>query len=276
MIVSEALRSATQRLSATSDTARLDAELLMAQALDASRSDMLLRHMLDPEPSGFARLIDRRASHEPVAYILGKAEFYGREFAVNPAVLIPRGDSESVIEAALNNTREQGRVLDMGTGSGVLLLTMLAERPGLSGVGIDASADALSVAASNAENLGLADRADMRLADWTKPGWSDDLGRFDLIVCNPPYVDPDADLDADVREFEPASALFAQNKGLADYEKIIPQLGNLLSEMGVSILEIGRDQAQTVAKIAAESGYNAELGYDLAKRPRLLRLTRVN
>ncbi len=275
MNVAQALRAAQARLEATSDTARLDAELLMANALGISRSDMLLRHMTAPAPENFEALISRRAQHEPVAYILGSAEFYGRAFAVNPAVLIPRSDSESVVELALKHAPETGRVLDMGTGSGALLLTILAERDQWSGMGIDASAPALEVARQNAGQLGLADRVSLMLADWTNPGWHTDLGRFNLVICNPPYVETGAALDADVSQYEPESALFAGPQGLDDYRIIIPQLGNLLTETGVAILEIGRDQAETVAKIAHESGYCTELTRDLAGRPRALHLSQV-
>src|SRR3990167_6458779 len=192
MTISDALRAATERLIATSETARLDAELLMAHALAVSRSDLLLRHLGDPVPTAFAQLIERRQRHEPVAYIIGEAEFYGHSFTVNPAVLIPRGDSETLVEAALEQGPQEGRVLDLGTGSGALLLSVLAARPAMEGVGIDSSFDAVQVAALNAMRLGLADRARILRRDWREPGWADDLGRFALIVCNPPYVEDGA------------------------------------------------------------------------------------
>src|SRR6188768_2363973 len=128
MTVAEALREAAARLASTSDTARLDTELLMAHALGVSRSDMLLRHMGDPAPEGFAGLVERRAQHEPVAYILGRKEFFGREFRVAPGVLIPRMDSETTVAAALEACPAPASVLDCGVGSGALLLTVLAER----------------------------------------------------------------------------------------------------------------------------------------------------
>jgi len=156
--VADALRQAAQQLSDSSDTSRLDVELLMAHALGVDRSALLLRHMADDEPCEFAELVERRARCEPVAYILGEAEFFGYRFIVNSAVPIPRGDSECVVEVALETAPEQGRMLDLGTGSGALLLALLAERKGLSGVGIDASLAALSVAAANAAKLGIKDR----------------------------------------------------------------------------------------------------------------------
>ena len=149
--VAEALREAAERLSATSDTARLDAEILMAHALGMSRSDMLLKHMRDPMPEGFAALVDRRALHEPVAHIVGRQEFYGLDLAVTPDTLIPRGDSETIVEAALDLAGDTGRVLDLGTGSGALLLAFLANRPGWTGVGTDRSPAALAVAHGNAD-----------------------------------------------------------------------------------------------------------------------------
>jgi len=274
VIIAEAIRRATDRLSATSDTARLDAELLMAHAGQVTRSDMLLRHMSDTEPTAFATLVERRIGHEPIAYIIGEAEFFGRGFTVNPAVLIPRSDSEVLVEAALKSSPDKGRVLDMGTGSGALLLTLLAEKAGLEGVGVDASFDAVQVATQNARRIGVLGRANLAQRDWNEANWAADLGQFDLVICNPPYVESDAILDPDVREFEPASALFAGLEGLDDYRTIIPQLGNLLTQTGVSILEIGRDQAESVTQIAAQSGFDAQLYRDLADRPRALRLSR--
>ncbi|MEP5936978.1 MAG: peptide chain release factor N(5)-glutamine methyltransferase [Erythrobacter sp.] len=276
MTIAEGLRSAAQRLSTSSGTARLDAELLMAHALEVSRSDLLLQYLSEPVPESFAALVERRLAHEPVAYILGKAEFYGRDFAVNPAVLIPRGDSETVLEMALEYVPQTGRVLDMGTGSGALLLTILAERETLTGIGVDASPAAVETAIQNAVDLSLTDRAEMRVADWTGRGWNEGLNNFDLVVCNPPYVETGAQLEPDVIQHEPASALFAGSDGLADYRIIIPQLGNLLTETGIAVLEIGRDQAETVAEIAQMSGFETELRYDLADRPRALRLCRQN
>jgi release factor glutamine methyltransferase len=272
--ITEALRSATARLATTSDTARLDAELLMAHAVGCTRSDLLLRHMRDPAPSGFTALVERRAAHEPVAYIIGVQEFYGRPLAVKPGILIPRGDSETLIEAALGACPLPRRVLDLGIGSGALLLTILAERSGAYGVGIDKSAVAIDVAAENAIALGIENTWELYCRDWSTLGWADDLGTFDLILCNPPYVEGDAPLDASVREYEPASALFAGPDGLDDYRSLIPQLSALLALHGVAIFEIGSTQADAVAAIAHSHGFATELRHDLAGRPRALILKR--
>ena len=268
MTVAEALREAARRLEAVSDTARLDAELLMAAALKATRSEVLLRYTGNREPDGFAALVERRLTHEPVAYILGRQEFYGREFLVTRDVLIPRADSETTLEAALRAKLAAGRVLDLGVGSGALLLSYLAENPGSEGIGIDRSPEALAVAADNAERFGLAARCDLRMADWTQAGWADGLGSFDLILANPPYVEDGAELDSSVRDHEPGGALFAGPEGLDDYRILLPQLPFLLAPLGRAVIEIGASQAQAVAALAAAAGFTAVLHKDLALRPR--------
>lgn len=273
MTVAAALRAAALRLERTSDTARLDAELLMAHALGVSRSALLLRHMDDPVPDGFGALVDRRGLHEPLAYITGHQEFYGRDFAVSPAVLIPRADSETTVEAALAACPSPARVLDCGVGSGALLLTILAERPGAAGIGIDRSSEAIEVAAGNAVGLGIGNGCSLRLADWTRPGWADGLGRFDLVLANPPYVEDTAELAPDVRDYEPAGALFAGSDGLDDYRVLVPQLANLLASGGVAVVEIGATQAVAVTRIASCNGFSVRCIRDIARRPRVLVLT---
>ena len=270
LTVGEAIRAAAQRLATTSDTARLDAELLAAHLMGMSRSEMLLHHMRDDAPHGLAALVERRAGHEPVAYLTGRQEFYGLPFIVSPAVLIPRGDSEVLVDAALAEQPEARRVLDCGTGSGALLLAVLSRLHGAQGVGIDSSPAALDVAARNAEALGLRPQARFVLADWTRPGWADALGRFEVILANPPYVEQDAELDPDVRDHEPASALFAGPDGLDDYRILVPQLPDLLAPGGVAVVKIGHRQAAPVSAIAEAAGLVAELRRDLADRPRAL------
>lgn len=277
MTVADAIRDAAAVLAATSDTARLDAEVLMAHALGVTRSELLLRHMRDPAPPGFAALLARRQVHEPVAYIVGEQEFFGLPFRVSPAVLIPRGDSEVLVEAALAAhpaaEPDAKRVLDCGTGSGALLLAVLHGLPQASGTGIDRSADALAVAQDNAARLGLAGRAAFALADWHQPGWADSLGGpFDLVLANPPYVEDDADLAPSVRVHEPAGALFAGAEGLDDYRVLVPQLPGLLAPGGVALVEIGHAQADAVTALAAQAGMEATLHRDLGGRARVLEL----
>lgn len=271
MTVSEALRAATARLG--TDWARDEAEMLMAHALGLTRGAMLLNHMRDPAPAAFETLIERRLRHEPVGHILGEAEFYGRRFKVTPDVLIPRGDSETTLAAALEAAPAPRRILDCGTGSGILLLSLLAELPEAVGVGIDRSADALAVAADNSRTLGLEHRAELRAADWTVTGWADGLGTFNLVISNPPYVEDNAELDASVRDHEPHGALFAGLDGLDAYRAMIPQLPALLAPQGIVVLEIGYRQADVVTALARASGFAAELRRDLADRPRALILS---
>ncbi|MET0587771.1 MAG: peptide chain release factor N(5)-glutamine methyltransferase [Novosphingobium sp.] len=276
MTISTALRDGAAALvqAGLDETPRLDVELLMAHALGVGRSELLLRHMGGAVPDGFAPLLERRLNHEPVAYILGEQEFFGLSFRVSPAVLIPRGDSEVLVEAALAARPASARVLDCGTGSGALLLAVLANLPAAEGVGIDRSPEALTVAADNAGRLGLADRVRMLLADWDNPGWQDDLGGpFDLILANPPYVESDAALAQSVLAHEPAGALFAGKEGLDAYRVLIPQLPGLLAPDGVVMVEIGASQADSVTAIAAKAGFSAILHCDLGGNPRLLQLS---
>jgi len=274
--ISEAIRSAAKQLEATSDTARLDAELLMAYALGVSRSDMLIRMMDEPGPPEFFRLIGRRAKHEPVAYITGTQEFYGREFIVSPDVLIPRPDSEILIDTALEFCSDGLGVLDIGTGSGALLLTLLQEYPGLDrGYGIDNSPAALEIAEKNGQKLGCSN-AHFGLFDWRSGKERNNLGyaldTYEIYLCNPPYVETTAKLDPQVSDYEPHSALFAGEDGLDDYRELIPELiqatgtGNGITV----ILEIGAGQTDEVKWLAEKEGFDVELRKDLAGRPRCL------
>ena len=256
--------------------ARLDVEILMAHALGLSRSEMLMRQRDLAVPVGFAALIERREAAEPVAYIRGSQEFWGLDLAVTPDVLIPRGDSETLIEMAVDSFAGRSapkRILDLGTGSGALLLAALSVFAGAEGVGIDASLPALGVAGGNAEQLGFADRTSFRQLDWLDAGWPGDLGSFDLILCNPPYVETDAELDATVAEHEPHSALFAGADGLDDYRMLIPQIPTLLAPDGIAIFEIGCTQADAVSDLATKAGLSTEMRRDLAGNPRALRFS---
>lgn len=275
MTIAEALREAAATLTSTSDTPRLDAELLMAEALGVSRSDLLLRYTQASVPDAFVTLVARRLGHEPIAYILGRQEFFGLNFSVTPAVLIPRPDSEILVEAAVAAGLDARRVLDCGTGSGALLLAVLAHLPKATGVGIDRSAEALAVAAANARTLGLADRAEMIVADWHQHDWPATLGGpFDLILANPPYVEENAVLAQSVRGHEPSGALFGGADGLDAYRALLPQLPGLMTSHGRALVEIGHTQTDAVTVIARNAGFEARLHRDLGNRPRVLELSR--
>lgn len=272
LTVTEALRAAAAKLAAASDTARLDAEVLMAHALGVTRSDLLLRHLREPTPPGFAELVERRLAHEPVAYITGEQAFFGLDLRVSPAVLIPRGDSEVLVEAALAARPAARRVLDCGTGSGALLLAVLAQQPEARGVGIDRSARALAVAAGNAARLDLGRRTAFLQRDWTRHGWAAGLGGFDLILANPPYVEAAAPLAPSVAAHEPAGALFAGADGLDDYRRLVPALPGLLAPGGLACVEIGASQAEAVCAIAAAAGLTTRVHQDLAGRDRVVEM----
>lgn len=270
------LRDAAARLAAVSDTPRLDAELLMAHALGVTRSAMLLQQADLAAPDGFASMVERRMGHEPVAYITGRQAFWDLELTVTPDVLIPRSDSETLIEAAAAAFAGRSgpeRVLDLGTGSGALLLAALSVFPQATGIGIDASGGALAVASGNANALGFGGRSEWLHQSWRDDGWRDGLGRFDLVLCNPPYVEDDADLAQMVSAHEPHSALFAGRDGLDDYRILIPQIPSLLAPNGIAIFEIGHSQADAVSDLARQSGLSTEMRRDLAGKPRALRFS---
>ena len=265
------LNEAARLLEPVSDSPRLDAELLMAHALGVSRESMILRHIGDPVPAGFEGLMARRLGHEPVAYITGSRAFWTIELAVGPGVLIPRPDSETLIEAAIEyfGARTPARILDLGTGPGTLLLAALAEWPEAQGLGVDASEVALDYARRNAAVLGMAARAGFQRGDWGRGIEA----RFDLILANPPYIGTDEPLPEQVRAHEPGSALFAGPEGLDDYRRIIPDLRRLLAPGGAAVLEIGWTQAEPVSAIARNSGFTVTLYKDLGARPRALLLS---
>ncbi|WP_164115495.1 peptide chain release factor N(5)-glutamine methyltransferase [Sphingorhabdus sp. Alg239-R122] len=271
MSVAEAIRNAAQQLDGISDTPRLDAELLMAHALDVSRSALLLNHMQAGPPHEFRALLDRRIAHEPIAYITRHQEFWGLDFAVTPDVLIPRADSETLVEAAIEALKEAPpmRILDLGTGSGALLLAALSQWNEAHGTGIDQSAAALEVAKHNARHLDLTDRATFHRLDWSCEGWTDKLDTpFDLILCNPPYVETNAELAPNVADYEPHDALFAGETGLDDYRLLIPVLDKLRAQNAPVIFEIGAAQAEMVTAIASENGFRSTIKHDLAGHPR--------
>ncbi len=269
--IAQVVRAAADQLIAVSDTPRLDAELLMAHALGIPRETLLLSRLDDDAPAAFAQFLARRLAHEPVAYITGHRAFWTIDLEVAPGVLIPRPDSETLIEAALAHFGDAGpaTILDLGTGPGTLLLAALDQWPDARGLGIDRSEQALAIAACNAERLGLANRALFRHGDWGQ-GLTE---RFDLILCNPPYVETGAALAPDVDDWEPPEALYAGPDGLDEYRRLAPQIAALLAPGGIACIEIGAGQQAAVAALFAGRGFTISSRSDLSSIPRCLTLT---
>ncbi len=253
--------SAARLREAGVEGARRDARLLIGHLLGIGQAEMVARPeraLRADEVALVEAAIARRAAREPVSRILGSREFYGLEFGLGAETLDPRPDSETLVEAALAAVagRDSPRVLDLGTGTGCLLLAVLAERSDASGVGVDAAEGAVKVAAANADALGLAARAAFFRRDWTAPGWRDGLGRFDLVIANPPYI-PDADiadLEPEVRDFEPRRALAGGADGLDPYRLLVPQLPEMLAPGGVAGFEFGIGQEEAVRALFEAAG----------------------
>ncbi len=268
----EALAEAVRALAeAGVDEARLDARLLAAFALKRTPEHVFGYPEMELKADEFRHfntLVARRAAREPLALITGEKEFWSLRFAVSSATLIPRPDSETLVQAVLNVFPHKGdpvKMLDLGTGSGCLLLSLLDEYKNAWGVGTDISDSALIVARANAENLGLAARAQFVHGDWNK-GVSG-LGTFDIILSNPPYV-PEGDKDSlqqEVVRFEPHSALFAGADGLSEFPAIIAQLPGLLKSGGAVFFEVGAGQAESVAHMLVQAGmFSVEIFPDIA------------
>lgn len=270
--IDRALADAARQLSETSDTARLDAELLMAEALHIDRDRLLLSPPEREIPKRFWSMVKRRMKGEPIAYITGRRAFWNIDLHVGPGVLVPRPDSEVLIASAIEHfegTAGPSRILDLGTGPGTLLLAALDIWPNARGLGIDVSRRALSYASANARRLGFEGRTRLRNGNWAQ-GLED---RFDLILCNPPYVADGADLGRGVREYEPDEALFAGESGLDAYRVLAPQLPRILDEEGIAAVEIGHDQVAAVTGLLERDGLRARVANDFADRPRAVLLT---
>jgi release factor glutamine methyltransferase len=264
------------------DTAQRDARLLLLHAVGAKHADLLKEPRVeigDRAADMLGAHAARRLAREPVARILGEWEFWSLPFVVTADTLVPRPDSETVVAAALTGLGprrqdSQGlRILDLGTGSGCLLIALLHELLGATGVGTDVSDGALETARFNATRNGVAGRAEFRSADWA----SGIEGRFDLVVSNPPYIADAviAGLEPEVRDHDPRRALSGGRDGLEAYRAIAAALGELLASGGRAVLEIGADQSETVSRLFQDAGFAVEGPFlDFGHRPRALAMTR--
>ncbi|KPQ08031.1 MAG: release factor glutamine methyltransferase HemK [Rhodobacteraceae bacterium HLUCCA12] len=247
-----------------------DARLLLAHALGIA-PDRLLLHLDAPMPAAaaqtFAAAVAARAQRQPVSQIVGERQFWGRWFSVTRDVLDPRPETETLVAAALEGDFDD--VLDLGTGSGAILLSLLAERPDARGLGVDLSEPALAVARGNAVRHALESRATFAISDW----FTQVAGRFDLIVSNPPYVAESemAGLDPETRDWEPMLALTPGGDGLAAYRRIAAGAGGALRPGGRLLLEIGPTQGAQVSELLAGAGFaDPVVLRDMDGRPRVV------
>lgn len=238
--------------------AQLDARLLLEHVCGTSLQTLLLdgeRPVTDNEAELYRRLLKRRCSREPLAYILGKWDFMGLEFGVSSDVLIPEQDTENLVEEVMRELCDGDRILDLCTGSGCILLSLLHYSNGTTGIGTDLSAAAADAARLNAGRLGLADRSEWRTGDLFEAVKPEE--RFDIIVSNPPYIRSDiiGELAPEVRIHEPRMALDGGDDGLDFYRRIVPEAADHLFTGGMLFLEIGYDQAKQVSALMKNAGY---------------------
>nr|WP_203564929.1 peptide chain release factor N(5)-glutamine methyltransferase [Aliiroseovarius sp. PrR006] len=252
------------------DPAR-DARILLAYALGVERSRLTLvlyDDVTSDQAAAFERAIEARVARQPVAQIVGRRAFYGRDFIVTPDVLDPRPDTELLVDLALSAPFET--VSDLGTGSGCILLSLLAERPNATGQGVDLSELALAVAGRNADLLGVSDRVVFHSGSWFEPVVD---ARFDLIVSNPPYITQDemTQLSPEVRDWEPHMALTPGGDGLDAYRIIIQAAPNHLAEEGRLLLEIGHLQGHAVSELCRAAGFTTVVVHqDLGGKDRVV------
>jgi release factor glutamine methyltransferase len=265
-------RAAERLREAGCETPELDARLLLQAATGLTRETLILepeRRIGSDDVQRLAEFLQRRAQREPVSRILGEREFYGRPFRVTEATLDPRPDTETLIDAALAAMPEGARLLDLGTGTGAIAVTLLAERPDATGVATDLSPEALAVARENAERAGVAKRLTLLQGSWFEPV----SGVFDIIVSNPPYIPANdiAGLSPDVRNFDPMLALVGGTDGLDPYRAISACAARHLAAGGHVLVEIGAGQAKDVEAIFAEAGLGVTGRHrDLGGHPRCL------
>jgi release factor glutamine methyltransferase len=270
---SAALTLITRQLAAAGiEEPRREARILLAAAEGVSAAGLLALDEVDG--AKFMPLLRRRAAREPMAYILGRREFWGLDFAVSPATLIPRPDTETLIEAVLGAGVNPRTVLDLGTGTGCLLLAALHEFPQAFGVGVDLAPQAVALARGNAVALGMADRAGFVAGNWAEALAHSQ--NFDLVLSNPPYIEAAevTRLMPEVARYEPFSALAGGADGLDAYRAIIAALPHLLAPNGLAVLELGAGQAISVAELAAAAGFSCTTRQSLDGIERAALLTR--
>lgn len=259
ILAKEALRWAILKLQQERiESASLDGRILLEYVLGVSREQLLFSLELPITTEQYNRLgilVEKRAQRQPIAQLIGKREFWGMNFVVSENTLDPRPDSETLIEYVLERIKNRAdvfRVLDLGTGTGCLLLALLSELPAAKGVGVDYCDEALLVAKENSMALGFAGRS-----QFTRGDWCEQLeGKFDIILANPPYIPTKVipTLDPEVSEFEPMLALDGGEDGFSCYRKIMKALPNVLTKNGFAAFELGMGQQRELTALAVENG----------------------
>ena len=254
MRLKEALIYCTAELSkAEIEQPALEARILLGHLL-AKSQEYVISHSeeLIHNKDALQELIRRRQALEPIAYITGKREFFGRDFVVDKNVLIPRPDSETLIEAVLKNSRGATRILELGTGSGCLIITLLIELPKASGIGLDIDNNALTIAQANINNYKLQERLLLLESNWFRALAQE---KFDIIISNPPYISKEETIARETFLHEPHQALFAEENGMAAYVEIISKAREFLKPEGMIYLEIGHSQSAKVGALLGAKGY---------------------
>ena len=249
-----------------------DAKRILAHTLGVQKKDLFLLDFSRISPDmviSFFSQIEVRRKLKPVSQIMGYRTFWGRDFLVNEHVLDPRPETEEIIYHALNE--EFNSVLDLGTGSGILMITLALERKHIRAVGADISDTALSQANKNIKKFNLCNRTELIQSNWC----ANVKSKFDLVVGNPPYIDPEKteDFHPTLSKWEPEIALFAQNSGVGAYVIIAQQLKSILNPKGVAIFEIGYDQHLKVSKIFKQEGFQTTVYKDLSQKDRVIKVT---
>lgn len=274
MTVGEALRHGAARLAGVEGGTR-DARVLLAHVMGVDAAGLLRDRDAEVDAGAFETVLTRRVAREPVALIVGRQGFWTLDLEVSGATLIPRGDSETLIEAAVAARPDRAgvrRVLDLGTGTGCLLLAALVEFPGAFGVGVDLAVDAVCLARRNAVRNGMGERAAFATGRWADAV----LGQFDLVLSNPPYIATGelAGLMEDVRGFEPRLALDGGGDGLVAYRALVAVLPRILAPGGLAVFEVGIGQAAEVVGMAGAAGFGAATRLDLVGVERAVVLER--